>query len=245
MEEQKIDSLFKKSINESGDFYANDAEKAKERVWNQVKTKKQVFPLFYRILAVASILLLIFLSVITYSNMKYKATVNELVESNKELKKDNQILRKTIKNSIVDSKPIIDTVWIESKNPQPEPIVITQSIKDTVYLKEIVYVEKNKGTDIIVQNKNTTNPNSVSKPKLDELISNHVDSKNNVVENEILASIPSTSGEQVETNFKKEIIIKNDKTSNKQKKRKRKFRIKFGGSKSKSQNDGIALSTRI
>jgi hypothetical protein len=72
-----------------------------------------------------------------------------------------------------------------------------------------------------------------------------VDSKNNVVENEILASIPSTSGEQVETNFKKEIIIKNDKTSNKQKKRKRKFRIKFGGSKSKSQNDGIALSTRI
>jgi lipopolysaccharide export LptBFGC system permease protein LptF len=251
MKEKDLDSLFKKAVSESNDFYADDADSAKERIWNQVRTKKQVIPLFYRILAVASILLLIFLSVMTYSNLQYKTKINQLVETNGELRKDNQILKTTKRNSIVNSKSIIDTVFVEKRILQSQPVVTTEYVTDTVYLKQVVYVEKEKDENSKLSIKKA--PVSKLENNLDdnELISNSEVFKNNSKENlsdmktqsDAIASISNNNREEDRTNSTTEIIIRSDKDA--RKKKKRKFRIKFGERHSKTEKEAFAINTRF
>ena len=63
MENHKLDSLIKNAINESDNFYDSEAISAKKRIWNHIRPQKQVKPLSLSLLAAASILLLIGLSV--------------------------------------------------------------------------------------------------------------------------------------------------------------------------------------
>ena len=155
MEEHKIDSLLKKVLNESENFYDAEALKAENRVWNQIHPQKQEKPLFIRFLAAASILLFIGLSAVTFYNMKHRSVINELVESNVLLKKDLMIYKQNLltkKETMAASyKPPTDTIYIEKKVFQ-KPQITTQHITDTVYIKQIIYVEKQPEANSITVN---------------------------------------------------------------------------------------------
>ena len=120
MEKHNLDSNFKKAIAESSDFYKAEAKHAQERVWNKVKTKKRATPLFYQLLAAASILLLIFLSSSVYFNLKYTSDIEQLVESNDQLKTENQKLVNESENNSELTSQIIDTVFVEKEKPETQ-----------------------------------------------------------------------------------------------------------------------------
>ena len=268
MEKHKLDSLLKNAINESNDFYDSDAELAKERIWNKIKPQKKVIPLFYRLLAVASILLLILLSVSTYSNLHYKSSIKELVETNKQLKLDKNNLLSKNETSLIIAKSKKDTVYIEKKSSNTEPVVTTKYITDTVYLKEIVYIEKKKdstlnSSKVIASDSNAeSNTNSNSSQKNVKVKNSNDEpsekdksnliaevlpksnSESNLVENITETNaLKSDSNSEDENSFQKDIIIKSDDV--KKDKKSRKFRIQFGGSRSKIGEETLALQTAI
>ncbi|MDN3642250.1 hypothetical protein QWY87_06035 [Lutimonas halocynthiae] len=165
MEEHKIDSLVKKALNESGNFYDAEAIKAENRIWNQIHPQQQVKPLYIRFLAAASILLFIGLSAVTFYNMKQKSAINELVESNVLLKKDLMIYKQNLltnKETMAASYKLAnDTIYIEKKVLQ-KPLVTTQYITDTVYIKQIIYVEKEPEANLITVNDTSSSLDSSS-----------------------------------------------------------------------------------
>jgi hypothetical protein len=271
MEKHKLDSLIKKAINESNDFYDSDAEFAKERIWNKVKTQKKVIPLFYRLLLVASILLLIFLSVTTFSNLQYKSSIEKLVETNNQLKLDKENLQSNKNLSLSSATEKIDTVYIEKKTSELKPIVTTKYITDTIYLKQIVYVEKNSDSKLnssteIASSSNSesktnaidtltvrtiTNSNFTDKEKEENsLIAEAMPNSNsesglnkNITKSNTLESNKNLADENVESSFQKEILIKSNEAV--KKKKSKRFKIKFGGSNSKLEKEAFSLSTKI
>jgi len=245
MDKHKLDSHFKKAIEESGGFYDNEANSAKERVWKQMKTKKKAIPLFYRILAVASVLLLIFLSISTYSNLQYKSTIDKLVETNKQLKAEKKDYKNSYNSRLAEVKQRIDTVFIEKKIAEPKPIVTTKFITDTVYIKEIVYIEKENNTKPNSESEIASNSNNnlnTDRGKSHQMASMPNDETNETEETTQENSLASnTAVESKDSRFQKNIIIEND--NNVQKKKDRKLKIRFGRSKSKLHKDALALST--
>ena len=214
MEKHKIDSLVKKTLNESKDFYDSEAINAKDRIWENIHHQKQEKPLFNRWLAAASILLFIGLSVVTFSNMKYQATINTLVESNSLLKIDlyKRIQNLPTKNETIATsiRHITDTIYIEKEIIQYKPIVTTKHITDTVFVNQIVYVEKEKNVIIATENEN-------------------------------LASLESSS-KTVENYYQSDIIISSNDAI--EKKKLKKIKIQFGGNRSRNNKGTLALSTK-
>jgi len=251
MEKHKLDALIKKAINESEDFYDSDAELSKARVWDKVKTKpqKKVIPLFYRILSAASIILLIFLSVLSYSNLKYKSSVERLVETNDQLKTENRNLQliKNLSLSLASQKA--DTVFVETIKSETSSFVNTKYIKDTVYIKQIVYVEKE--TDSLLKSSIANGQSSNSESGKDYKNTNAADVLTNMIPEGKLIGNASELAEfdsnlkDVNKNlkliFQKNIIIKSEEVI-KTKDNKR-LRIQFGGKNSKSKEKVIALSS--
>ena len=214
MEKHKIDSLIKNAINESDNFYDSEAVNAKERIWNQIQPQKQVKQLFPWLLAAASILLFVGLSVVTFYNIKYKATINTLVESNT-LLKNNLLLNKQnlLANKEVigaSERQITDTIYIEKKVIEYKPLVTTKHITDTVYVKQIVYVEKEQDASLIAVNENASSSDSGTK-----IINN---------------------------NYESEIIISNNEAV--EKKKVKGIKIKFGGNRSQNREGTLALRTK-
>lgn len=268
MEKDKLDSLIKNAIDESNDFYDSEALDAKERVWSKVKPQHKVVPLFYRLLAVACILLLIFLSVSTYSNLRYKSTIDKLVETNSQLK---QNLKTTKENSLTSVKQINDTIYVEKKNSESEPIVTTNNITDTVYIKQIVYVDKENNSNSTSLNKQTSNSNNNSKINESSSQSNDAISdvntqlevnENNIATSETIPNLESkveiidksslendlaynsnSDIEFKEDSFRKEIIIKSDDDIKENKSKK--IKIRFGGMRSKMGKETLAFKTKI
>jgi len=264
MDKHKLDSHFKKAINKSNDFYNAEADLAKQRVWNQIKRKKKGIPLFYRVLAVASILLLIFLGLSTYTNLQYKSTIEKLVETNTKLKAAKH-LKGTDNSGSAYVEQKIDTVYIERQNAILKPVGTTKYITDTVYIKETVYVADEKKSELrpsinIASNsgsehKPTTgqSQNQQSKPKsnladsnllTDEIISNSsIEKELNENTPEKVAVVSKLNTNPANESYQKDILIKPE--HDVQKKKKRTFKIKFGGSNSKLKKDALALSTTI
>lgn len=214
MEEHKIDSLVKKALNESDNFYDAEAIKAEDRIWNQIQPQKQEKPLYIRFLAAASILLFIGLSAVTYYNMKHRSVINELVESNVLLKKDLMISKQNLltkKETMTASyKPVTDTIYIEKKIVEYKPQVTTQHVTDTVYIEQIVYIEKEPVSNLMTVN-------------------------------DPVSSFDSTN-KKVENNYQSDIIISNNESL--KKKKPKKMRIKFGGNRSQNRKGTLALTTK-
>lgn len=251
MEKHKLDALIKKAIYESEDFYDSDAELLKARVWDKVKTKpqKKVIPLFYRILSAASIILLIFLSVLSYSNLKYKSSIEKLVETNDQLKTENQNLQliKNLSLSLANQKT--DTVYVEKDKSETNSFVTTKYIKDTVYLKQIVYVEKE--TDSLSNSSIAIGQRSDSESGEDKRSTNAAEVlSNTILKGELIENVSEIAdfssslndlNENLKLRFQKNIIIKSeDVIKTKDNKR---LRIQFGGKNSKSKEKVIALSS--
>ena len=213
MEKHKIDSLIKNAINESDNFYDSEAINAKERIWNQIQPQKQVKPLFPWLLAAASILLFVGLSVVTFYNIKYKSTINTLVESNTLLKNDLSISKQNLltkKETVAAAyRQTTDTVYIEKKIVEYKALVTTQRITDTVYVKQIVYVEKEQDANLIAVNENSSSSDSSSKT--------------------------------IEDNYQSDIIISSNDAI--EKKKSKKMRIKFGGNRTQIKEGTLAFRT--
>ena len=213
MEKHKIDSLIKKALNEADNFYDSEAINAKERIWNHIHHKKQAKPMVPWLLAAASILLFVGLSVLTFYNIKYKATINSLVESNTLLKNDLSISKENLltkkETMATDYMQIIDTIYIEKKIVEYKPVVATKHITDTVYIKQIVYVEKEPDANLITANENSSSADSSSKT--------------------------------IENNYESDIIISSNEAI--EKKKSKKIRIKFGGNRSQTKEGTLAFRT--
>ena len=213
MEKHKIDSLIKNAVNESDNFYDSDAINARERIWNHIQPQKQVKPLFPWLLAAASILLFVGLSVVTFYNIKYKSTINTLVESNTLLKNDLSISKQNLltkKETLATAyRQTTDTVYIEKKIVEYKALVTTQRITDTVYVKQIVYVEKEQDANLIAVNENSSSSDSSSKT--------------------------------IEDNYQSDIIISSNDAI--EKKKSKKMRIKFGGNRTQIKEGTLAFRT--
>ena len=213
MKKHKIDSLIKNAVNESDNFYDSEAINAKERIWNHIQPQKQVKPLFPWLLAAASILLFVGLSVVTFYNIKYKSTINTLVESNTLLKNDLSISKQNLltkKETVATAyRQTTDTVYIEKKIVEYKALVTTQRITDTVYVKQIVYVEKEQDANLIAVNENSSSSDSSSKT--------------------------------IEDNYQSDIIISSNDAI--EKKKSKKMRIKFGGNRTQIKEGTLAFRT--
>lgn len=215
METHKIDTLIKNALNDSENFYDSEALNAKERIWNQIHLQKQKKPLYIRLLAAASILLFIGLSVVTFSNIKYKTTINVLAESNAHLKnvlQSNSQKSLTRKEDIPASyKTVTDTIYVKQKVVEYKPLVTTTYITDTVYVKQIEYVEKEQNTNLTAVNENIS-----------------------------LSSSPRKIGEN---NYLSEIILSNVEAGKKE--NGKKIQIKFGGNRAQTKNGILAFTAKL
>ena len=214
METHPIDSIIKKAISESENFYNTEANNAKDRIWNQVQLRKQSQPkpLLFRLLAAACILLFISTSLIAISYIKDRNTINTLVELNNSLKNKVAINNK---KEIINKKTIIssnfnasDTVYVEKKVIVNNTVISSKQITDTVYIKQIVYVEKEPAPAIL-----TTTEKSGSTDAI---------------------------GQKSTSNFEAEILINNNESVKKEKKNK--IQIKFGGNKNQINSGNLAFN---
>lgn len=178
METQHIDSIFKKAINESGNFYDTQASKAKEGIWNQVQLQKPklIKPYVFRLLAAACLLLFICTGVVVVSNIKSKSTIKQLVAANTNLQNEAKLSSKSI---LANNNTVIapDTVYIEKRVLVNTPLIIAQIITDTVYVNQIVYVEKEPAQELIATTEDVFSGDSLYQKnkanyKMEVLISN-------------------------------------------------------------------------
>ena len=161
MKTHNIDSIFKKAIDESEGFYSSEANDAKERIWDNVRTQKRKQPgliLLWSLVA-ACIILLFSSTAITFLNYKAQDKIKTLVELNSSLKKD--AMEKN-QNYITEQKPekvaisnSTDTVYIEKEVIISKPTFITEVILDTVFIEQIVYVEKDTPLELVASNEST------------------------------------------------------------------------------------------
>lgn len=217
METNKLDSFFRKSINESEDHYNIEANNAKERIWNQVRHKKKmlVIPLFFRLLAAACIFLLISTSILFLLNLKTEKKIDALVALNTELENKVAInnTNSLIKNEseIASKLNSADTVFIEKTVVITKPVIQKERITDTVYIPQIVYVEKEISPESVI-----------------------------VFENIIPAD---SSIQKISGNYETEILISNNEDIKKEKQKK--FKLKFGGNQNPGSDGTIALSSKL
>lgn len=215
MENHNIDSLFRKAINESQDFYDSQANKSKERIWTNIPLQKQPKPLLFRLLVAACILLFIGTSLLSISNFRAQKTINTLVESNGLLRNKATI---NIKNASINNQSTLaadvqttDTVYVEKEVIVAKPVTTIKHITDTVYIQQLVYVEKEQAPDSIIALEN--------RPPVDSLIHN------------------------APVLYETEIVISNNGPL--EKKKRKKFQFKFGGNKDHKNSGTIALTSKL
>ncbi len=169
METNKIDFIVKKAINESENYYDSKANSAKERIWNQVQLQRndKHTSHFFRLLVAACILLFISTSVVSILNMNARNRIKTLVALNSELKNkanmnfnDSTITEEAVKSAQVNST---DTVFIRNVAAIVKPVVTIQQIKDTVFINQIVYVEKEQAPELLATTDKNISTDSISK----------------------------------------------------------------------------------
>jgi hypothetical protein len=166
METHKIDSIIQKAISETENHYDSVANSAKERIWNHIQLQKQnqSMPPLLRLLAAVSILLFISLSIISISNIRNRNTINTLVELNRKLKNEALISNKNILKEeliIASDVNIHDTIFIEKKVIKYNPLITAKQITDTVYIQQLVYIEKEQEPALVRLNENNSSADSM------------------------------------------------------------------------------------
>ena len=213
---QKIDSIVRKVIEESKDYYNDEAAKVKGKIWEHIQSKKQDRPnrvLVHSLLAACIVLLLttVFLSF-------------TLVRS-----KNSEKILIALNNNLSDKLAVNNKITINKRN-KSNPI--KENPNDTVYLvkKEIIYqpVERiSRITDTVYVQKKTDSIKVASKELL--IAENHKISKS-TVDNE-----PHF--------YNTEVVIRKNVSG--QEKKKKKIRFRFGGDRDQSENKTFTLSAKL
>jgi hypothetical protein len=217
METHNIDSIIKKVIDGSMNFYDMEANKAKERIWKQVKFQQQKHPrlILLRFLVAACILLFISTSIISIAYIKTNKSIKTLAELNSALKNNSTV---NDQNTLNIKEPVTasnikstDTIYIERKVIVSKPVNIIKYVIDTVYISKIAYVKKEQTQKLFTGNEN---------------------------------NITIDSNFQTHTNnYETKILISNNEII-KQGKRK-KLQFKFGGNKDQIDNGTLAFSAKL
>jgi len=161
METHNIDSKIKRVVEESVNFYDSEADLAKERIWKQVRLRKQVniSLILLRLLVAACILLFFSTSVISVSYYRIKNSLKTVAEANSTLmNKTNAFYQKAlIINEPLNAQEIkiTDTIYIEKKVMVSQPVIVTKQVIDTVYVRQIVLVEKEQTPVLITDYENS------------------------------------------------------------------------------------------
>jgi lipopolysaccharide export LptBFGC system permease protein LptF len=217
METHNIDSIFRKAVEQSADFYDAEAEKSKERIWRQIQPNRKIItmPLLIRSLAAACILFILCTTAVSVSLIKARKTIQTLAEANHSLKNDIEVHGKTTvakqtpeQQSIIPSR---DTLYIEKEVIVYQQVVEKERVVDTVFVRQLVYVEKTQNQESAVAVKSSAEADSG-------------------YQNTMLVQ-------------EKEIMISNNE-SLKQEKRKR-FQIRFGGEKNQEDNVPLAFTVKL
>ena len=217
METKKIDSLFRKSVNESQDYFETEADDAKSRIWSQVqqKNKKKAMPMLYRLLVAACILFFISTSVLMVSHLQTQKKIEALVVSNANLKSkvatNSQSISIKKASPIAENSNVTDTVYVEKKVTVTKSIIEKQRITDTVYIKQMVYATKETPPEMIA-----------------------------AIENDVATD---STFQNSSDNYKTEILIKN--TKNLKKEKNKKFKFKFGGNRNSGNDVKLALTSKL
>jgi len=217
METHNIDSMVKKVVDESMNFYDLEANKAKERIWDQVKLQRQNHPRFIlvRSLVAACILFFISTSIISIAYIKTNKSIKTLAELNSALKNNATV---NDQNTFNIKEPVIasnikstDTIYIERKVIVLKPVNITKHVIDTVYISKIIYVEKEQAQILLTDNENL---------------------------------ITTNSNNQTHTNnYATSILISNNELIKKEKRKK--LQIKFGGNKDQINNGKLSFIVKL
>jgi hypothetical protein len=217
METHNIDSMVKKVVDESMNFYDLEANKAKERIWDQVKLQRQNPPrlILVRSLVAACILFFISTSIISIAYIKTNKSIKTLAELNSALKNNATV---NDQNTFNIKEPVIasnikstDTIYIERKVIVLKPVNITKHVIDTVYISKIIYVEKEQAQILLTDNENL---------------------------------ITTNSNNQTHTNnYATSILISNNELIKKEKRKK--LQIKFGGNKDQINNGKLSFIVKL
>lgn len=217
MENHNIDSIFKRAISESEDFYDSQSNKAKENIWSQVQSKKQnnLMPFLFRLLVAACILLFIWISVLSFSNYTARKKITTLVELNSALNNEIAINHKNeafkTEQTIAADINLPDTVYIEKQVIVEKQIITTKQITDTVYIQQIVYIENKQTAESIFAIED--------KPSTDSIF------------------------QRITEPYKTEILITNTELFKKEKRKK--FQFKFGGNNDQQSSGTLAFSSKL
>ena len=156
MDELKFDKEIKRKLEESKDFYNPQALNAKEKIWSEVQKGKSNNrqKMLIRILSAACILLLLISSILSISLHRTNNLKTEIAEQNRvsQLKYNQISLQLNNKNSSI-SQNKIDTVFIKKTKIVQQPVIITKTLTDTVYLREVVYQYVNQKKDSVLPEK--------------------------------------------------------------------------------------------
>jgi hypothetical protein len=217
METNSIDSIFRKAIEHSADFYDSEAEKVKERIWSQVQPNRTISSgiVLIRILAAACVLLVICTTILSVYFMDAKKTIQALNLNNQKLKKDFDLYVQKTDNQQLSTRnshfQSSDTLVIERKVIIYKPVVEKERIIDTVFVRQQVDMEKEKVQEMALGLKSSAKADSGYQSK---------------------ATVPD-----------KEILISN--LENKELQRRKKFQIRFGGDKGQKNDVPLAFTVNL
>lgn len=213
-----IESNFRKVINENSDYFMQEAEKSREKIWQQLDQKKERKPalIWLWTLAAACLLLFITTTVVIISKMDTDKMLTELAELNFDLQNQltsaQEINTSPNKPAVAQQASEPDTVYLEKIITVIKPLVKTKLITDTLYVDRVIYFEKEKPQDLIAVSE---------KPAISKEV----------------ADFTSTDSQE------NKILIRNSSTQ-KQKKRK-KLQLKFGGNKKQSNKKSLAITAEF
>ena len=212
-----IDTIFRKVVEQSADFYDTKAERAKERIWNHVKPVRKIQwqNNLIRILSAACVLLLFCTIVLSVSFIKAKGTLLKLAELNQSIKNDTDIQEKPAFAMQTPDQEVslhsTDTIYIEKKVIVYQPVVTRERVVDTVFQTQLVYTEKTQSPEAL--------PSATSNAEADRGYQNKIPFQD------------------------KEIMISNNEKLKPE--RRKKFQIRIGGERNQDDNVPLALTVKL
>jgi hypothetical protein len=164
MEPNNIDSAFRKAVNESAGPYEFEADQSKGRIWQQIQSGKsnRALPVLFRLLLAACILLFFCSTVLSILLFREKKSVHMLAEANRIVKTESSLPSQKIQTEKVTvanaQAPASDTVYIKRNVIIYQPLITTEKQVDTVYIRQVVFKEREQSPEMIA-----ANPNNIAK----------------------------------------------------------------------------------
>jgi len=217
MEPHNIDSIFRKTVNDSDGYYEFEADKSKGSIWQQIQTgkKNRAFPILFRLLVAACILLLFCTTLLAILLFREKKSVRMLAEAKRIIKTESSLpspRTEPVKVAAVSTHAFSpDTVYIKRNVTVYQPLVKMEKQVDTIYITQVVYKERELNPEMSTASQNNSGKESVY-------------------------PVPGQSAG-------KEILISNKQTRNAEKKGK--FLLKLGGSNSSAGNGSLAFTVNL